>query len=57
MVLGRGFEYLLCLKTKKKDGPLDGRKTNEKIKTAKWGKSHQKNIKKKTAYQRTKFRA
>jgi len=30
-----------------KDGPLHGRKTNEKIKTAKWGKSHQKNIKKK----------
>jgi hypothetical protein len=27
-----------------KMGALDGRKNNEKIKTAKWGKSHQKNI-------------
>jgi len=45
MVLGRGFESLPCLKKLDgKDGPLDGRKTNEKIKTAKWGKSHQKNI-------------
>jgi len=42
MVLGRGFESWLHLKTRLKDGPLDGRKSNEKIKAAKWGKPHQK---------------
>jgi len=29
-----------------KDGPLDGRKLTKIIKTAKWGKSHQKILKK-----------
>jgi len=27
-------------KTRWKDGPLDGRKSNKKIKAAKWGKHH-----------------
>ena len=31
-------------KTRWKDGPLDGRKKGKIIKTAKWGKSHQKKI-------------
>ena len=47
MVPGHGFESWLHLKTRWKDGPLDGRKIPKKIKTAKWGKSHQKNILKK----------
>ncbi len=50
MVLGRGFESWLCLKLDGKDGPLDGRKLTTIIKTAKWGKSHQKYIYKKHQY-------
>jgi len=42
MVLGRGFESRLHLKTRWKDGPLDGRKSNENIKGAKWSQPHQK---------------
>jgi len=38
MVLGRGFESRLHQNTRWKDGPLDGRKSNKKIKAAKWGK-------------------
>jgi hypothetical protein len=30
------------LKTRRKDGQLGGRKSNKKIKTAKWDKPHQK---------------
>jgi len=37
-----GFTY----KTRWKDGLLDGRKNNEKIKAVKWGKLHTKKIKK-----------
>jgi len=44
MVLGPGFESQHHLKTGWKDGPLDGRKSNKKIKAAKWGKPHQKNL-------------
>ena len=40
MVLGREFESWLHLKTRWKDGPLDGRKIPKIIMTAKWGKSH-----------------
>ena len=48
MVLGCGLESRLHLKTRWKDGLLDGRKMRKKktIKTAKWGKSHQKKQKK-----------
>jgi len=46
MVLGRWFKFRHHLKTRWKDGPLDGRKSNEKLKAATWGKPHQKNIKK-----------
>jgi hypothetical protein len=47
MVLGRGFESQLYLKKlDRKDIPLDGRKLTKIIKTAKWGKSHQKIFKK-----------
>jgi len=44
MVLGCGFESRLHLKTRWKDGPLDGRKSNEKINVAKYkmGQSTQK---------------
>jgi len=42
MVLGFGFESWLHLKNRWKDVPLDGRKSNEKIKVAKWGKTQQK---------------
>jgi hypothetical protein len=41
MILGRGFESQLCLKLDGKDGPIDGRKTNENIKD---GASHTKKI-------------
>jgi hypothetical protein len=43
MVLVREFDSQVCLKTKSIRWPLDGRKTKI-IKTAKRGKSHQKNI-------------
>jgi hypothetical protein len=39
MVLGHGFESRLHLKTRWKDGSLDGRKSNEKIKAAKCGQA------------------
>jgi len=42
MVIGRGFKSQLHLKTRWKDGSLDGGKSNEKIKAAKWGKPHEK---------------
>jgi len=42
MALGCGFKSLRYLKTRWKDGPLDGRKSNKKIKAAKWGKPRQK---------------
>ena len=46
MVLGCGFESRLHLMTRWKDGPLDGRKITKIIQAAKWGKSHQKYLKK-----------
>jgi len=49
MVLGRKFESWLHLKTRWKDGPLDGIKSNEKIKADKWGRPRQKKYLKKTA--------
>jgi len=47
MVLERGFESRLHLESRLdgKDGPLDGRKTLNIIKTVKWGKSHLKRTK------------
>jgi hypothetical protein len=45
MDLGCGFESRLHLKTRWKYGPLDARKSNKKIKAAKWGMPHQKNKK------------
>jgi len=42
MVLGRGFKSWLHLKTRWKDGPLDGKKSNEKIKEYPNGASHPK---------------
>jgi len=44
IVLGRGFNSRLHLKTRWKDGPLDGTESNEKIKAAKGGKPHQKKL-------------
>jgi len=46
MFLGCGFEQRLHIKTRWKDGPLDGKK----VKAAKWGKPHQKVIKTKKIY-------
>ncbi len=41
------YLYGFTKKTTWKDGPLDGRKSNEKINAAKWGKPHPKIYKKK----------
>jgi len=45
MVLGRGFESLLHLKIKRKDGPLDGRKRNKKSRQPNGASHTKKNIK------------